>query len=1005
MKKGMTLLLILFLFSFASNVLAAETKKNSHLSTNNVEKQFDSNKEFKGLELIIKFNSWITDNERQLILSSASLEEKSFYKGFSLAKAASKDAFKIAADRLVKDTKIEFVEPNYTIKASYTPKDSFYPKQWYLNKLNNQQAWDATKGSKKITVAVIDGGMQTNHPEFKGRILSPFNAVTESESIKTDVHGTHVAGIIAAANDNKGTVGIAPNVQIMPINIFSGDGADAYDESVGIMYAVDHGANIINMSYNSLEYTYTEEYAIDYAASRGVVLVAAAGNDGNNAPNYPAAYDSVISVTAVDQKDRLANFSNYGTSIDISAPGVNIYSTVPASHYRSMDGTSMAAPMVSGVAALILSKNPLLTPEDVKHILTSTAKDLGAKGLDERFGYGRIDAGNALQNTPAPLSNMKVDTNSFNIDGNRRNNISISIYKGSSVSITVENAKRKTVKTLVSNKKWNGGNLSAPWDGTDDQNHLVPEGTYSFVVKAKNNKEIVSKAKKIKVSHEKTASLTLKSSSSDHFSPARKKKGTASFRLTKKAKINAKIIDNNGKTVKTLLSKKQFAAGSYSLTWDGKDKGKKEVKDGTYQLVVSIADIYSRIKPASLRMVVDTKAPSSKKEKLSSTNLQMNGKNQITSTLELPEDAAVTAYIQTDKGSSRKKLTNKKPAKAGKTTFRWNGKNDKNDFVEEGNYYYYYEIFDKAGNSIRKKGASFIVQDWQKPSLILNNVNYDKTSGELLIPYTASKSGIIHVELSKDKKTVNMLEKETSAGSQTITWNGKDKDGNTAEDGKYEIKMTMIDSYHQSITKTAIVAVGSTPITLEAPATVQYNSEYVAEKAAEVFYKLSKDADVTIKIFDTYSNLVKTIQDHALVHGGVNSFSWDGKDNDGYWGMDNSFTYEITADAGTEKQTLKGSITTEKPAWLKKEQLTNVPSNNGEQESKGIDLHITTESDMTLKWDVYDDENNLITNQKYNLTKGLFTAYYEKPSPSKEYHYKLTYTDALGNQYMNKYDE
>ncbi|MFT8322552.1 MAG: S8 family serine peptidase [Bacillus sp. (in: firmicutes)] len=997
--KKMAILLILFLFPFASNSLAEEIQGKSKLSTFNTAERFDSNKRFNEQELIIKFKTGMTEDERLSLLSSAHLKEQSFYKGLSLVKVSPQQTLKKVADQLLKKDTIEFVEPNYQVKSAYIPKDSAYKKQWYLNKVNSEKAWDTTSGSPKITVAVIDGGMQTDHPEFKGRIVSPYNAVTDSKTITADSHGTHVAGIIAAANDNKGTVGIAPKVQIMPIDIFTKDGADSYDESVGIMYAVDHGANIINMSYNSLDYTYVEEYAIDYATEKGVVLVAAAGNEGNTSANYPAAYNSVISVTATDEKDRLTSYSNYGASVDISAPGDAIYSTVPTNSYQSMSGTSMAAPVVSGVAALILSKNPLLTPEEVKQLLVSTSKDLGVKGWDERFGYGRIDAEKALLNTPVPLSKITVSSPSFKINGQNKTKMSISVYKGSNVALTIENTNKKTIKKISSFKKWKGGNLEGTWDGTDDQNQMVPAGKYKVVVKAKNNKEIVTTSKTITVTHENTPKITMQGSSTVHFSPTRKQKGTVSFQLTKKAKIDAKIINSQGKESKILLSKKLFTAGNYSLSWDGTDKGKRVVKDGTYQLVLSLSD--SKSKAAYAKMVVDTKA-ASVKEKNSSSILQMNGKKQISSTLELSEDSTVTAFIRTDNGNKIKRLVHNKKVKAGKTAFNWNGKNDKKAFVQEGNYYYYYEIKDKAGNTTSKNSTAFYVQDWQKPSLTVDDVNYDKTAVEHSIPFTTSKHGIVRMEIRKEKTTVKTLEKETEAGNQSLSWDGKDNNGNILEDGSYEIMVTLIDPYQQSISKTAKLIPS---FQLEAPDEVQYNSNYEAEQAAEVYYHISQNAKVTIIIYDTYGNLIKNIQKQAPVKSGINHFQWNGKDEEGYWGMDDQFSYEIIAETDGNKQSFKGKMTTEKPAWLQQEQLSKVPSNEEKSYTKGINLAITTTGNMSLVWNVYNQENNLINSQTFQLIQGLFTYYYEKPSLTENYHYVLNYTDHLGNKFTQEYDE
>ncbi|PKG25350.1 S8 family serine peptidase [Niallia nealsonii] len=809
MKKIMGLFFFVLLFIFSSNVSAEEMKVESKISKFNTKELFNAKKDFNAKELVIKFKENVSEKKRWEILLAARLKEDSYIKGFSLIKTTSDEDLKLLADTLLKKKEIEFIEPNYKIKASYTPKDSNYSKQWYLKKITTEKAWNTTKGSSAITVAVLDAGVQTGHSEFKGRITNPYNAVTGGNSLTASSHGTHVAGIIAAANNNKGTVGLAPNVKIMPIDIFDGEFADTYDEATGLIYAADKGANIINMSFGSEYYAYAEAYAIQYAASKGVVLIAAAGNDASLENYYPAGYDSVISVAATDENDRSSDYSNYGSSIDISAPGDDIYSTVPNNKYGYMSGTSMATPIVSGTAALVLSKNPLLSATDVKNILIKSTKDLGANGWDYLFGYGRIDAEKAVKNTPAPFGTLSVNT-TYKIKGNNKLNFSVPIYKGTKVTVRIENSQKKTIRTIISNKNWNGGKLSSSWDGKDNKNNFVADGKYTLIVKATNGKETVYQTKDIKASQEIKPIVTISESSSISFSPALKRKGTASFSLNKGSKVDAKIIDGNGQTVKTLLSQKSLATGKHTLTWDGKSNSNKLVKDGTYQLVLSAVDVNKRkADPKKLKMIVDTKGPIVK-EKLASTIFKLDGQKQQTATIEWTEQAEASVFIKTEKGTTVKKLTTSKVVKAGKTLFYWNGQTDKNTIVSEGKYYYYYEAKDKVGNITKKKGGLFTIQNWQKPIITTNSTFYYKTNGNLSIPFTASKEGNAIVDVYNSSTLVKSLQKQVEKGEQSISWDGKDKNGKILNDGTYQLKFTLVDKYKQTITKTAQLIVGLT---------------------------------------------------------------------------------------------------------------------------------------------------------------------------------------------------
>ncbi|MDZ5471920.1 S8 family serine peptidase [Bacillus sp. 31A1R] len=289
-------------------------------------------------------------------------------------------------------------EPDYIVKRSYLPNDPHISKQWHHNILGSSVAWEKTMGMKEVIVAVIDDGIELNHSDLKDQIVFPYDVITQSRSeINQGKHGTHVAGIIAASINNQfGGSGVAPKTKIMPINVFNGEYAYTSDIIKGIHYALENGAKIINLSLGMPSYSKELEEAIQNAYQKGLVIIAAAGNESNSQFYYPAAYKEVISVSATNEQDQFASFSNFGSHIDVSAPGYNILSTLPNNQLGYMSGTSMASPMVAGAAALIWALEPHLTNLDVAKRIITAVDDLGTPGKDLYYGYGRINLEKAL---------------------------------------------------------------------------------------------------------------------------------------------------------------------------------------------------------------------------------------------------------------------------------------------------------------------------------------------------------------------------------------------------------------------------------------------------------------------------------------------------------------------------------------------------------------------------------------------------------------------------------
>jgi subtilisin family serine protease len=320
---------------------------------------------------------------------------------------------------------VEFAQPDYRVQVTATPDDPSFGSQWGLNAINAPAAWNTGTGTGRTIVAVIDSGIAYNHPDLKANIwhnpgeiagngidddhdgyvddVVGYNFVSNTGNPADDNgHGTHVAGIIGAVGDNGvGVSGVDWHVQIMALKFLDAGGSGYMSDAVrALNFAVAHGAKIVNASFAGGGYDPAMATALANARAKGVIVVAAAGNDGtdNDAnPVYPANYsgDNVVSVAAVDRNDRLASFSDYGAkTVDIAAPGVGIYSTLPNGKYGSYSGTSMATPFVTGALALVWGIHPAWTYKQVIAAVLNTADRLPS--LSGKVATGMLDVAKAV---------------------------------------------------------------------------------------------------------------------------------------------------------------------------------------------------------------------------------------------------------------------------------------------------------------------------------------------------------------------------------------------------------------------------------------------------------------------------------------------------------------------------------------------------------------------------------------------------------------------------------
>lgn len=326
-----------------------------------------------------------------------------------------------ARERAAQASEIKHAEVDPIWSSNSVPNDPLYSQQWHLPKIQAPQAWDIANGSSNVVVAVIDTGIDLTHPDLANAIwTNPYDAPdgvdndgnglvddvhgwnflgNNSNLTDTTGHGTHVAGLIGAQKNNGvGVAGVASGVKLMPLAV----GANAPASAVvsAIYYAATHGANVINMSFGGPETFSGARAAIDYAVARGVLLVASANNWSSEEYNYPAVYQDVVAVAATDPNDQRASLSNYGSWVDIAAPGQDVFSTFPTSSgsYFAISGTSQASPIVAGVAALIKSVHPDWSADQVRTQLLASADDLSSLNPDYvgLLGAGRVNAARAV---------------------------------------------------------------------------------------------------------------------------------------------------------------------------------------------------------------------------------------------------------------------------------------------------------------------------------------------------------------------------------------------------------------------------------------------------------------------------------------------------------------------------------------------------------------------------------------------------------------------------------
>ncbi|MEH7238812.1 S8 family serine peptidase [Bacillus sp. JJ1562] len=330
--------------------------------------------------------------------------------------------------------KVRYISENYKMMASEgtaTIQAVHQNQKWHYDMIKAPQAWTVTNGSGAVKVAVLDTGIDHNHPSLANFVNTSLGrSYVGGTTMDVQGHGTHVAGTIASYGS---VSGVMQNATLIPVKVLGDNGSGSlYGITQGILYAADIDADVINMSLGGGGYNQGMDEAVQTATAQGTIVVAASGNDGASSISYPAAYSSVIAVGSVTSSRTRSSFSNYGSGLELMAPGSNIYSTYPNSRYSTLSGTSMATPHVAGVAGLVRAANPNISVSQARQILRDTAQ---AAGSFTQYGYGIVDAhaavvaatGGGGTTPPPPSSTDTVTTVSTNYSY---------YYRGETVYIT-----------------------------------------------------------------------------------------------------------------------------------------------------------------------------------------------------------------------------------------------------------------------------------------------------------------------------------------------------------------------------------------------------------------------------------------------------------------------------------------------------------------------------------------------------------------------------------------
>jgi len=358
-------------------------------------KKVDTSVQFVQDEILAKFKSEKDAAKVAKKLGAGNVESLGDT-GWYLVKVESGKAAQFV-EKFAADSEVQSAELNQVHTINYTPNDPLYSQQYHHTRIQADLAWDLHTGGSGAVIAIVDTGVDLQHSDFAGKLTAGYDFVNNDTNADDDQgHGTHCAGI-AAAQGNNGyqTAGVSWGARIMPVKVLSSSGSGTTANIIkGVDYAKNNGAHIISMSLGGGGYSQAFQDSINSAWAAGKIIIAAAGNSNTSAVSYPAAYSNVVAVASTTSTDARSSFSNYGSWVDVAAPGSNILASANGGGTTTMSGTSMATPVVAGLAALLKTKNTAASNSTIVNRIYSTADKISGTGT--YWTQGRVNAYRAV---------------------------------------------------------------------------------------------------------------------------------------------------------------------------------------------------------------------------------------------------------------------------------------------------------------------------------------------------------------------------------------------------------------------------------------------------------------------------------------------------------------------------------------------------------------------------------------------------------------------------------
>lgn len=546
-------------------------------------------------ELLLRFKPGASWQCREKILKDFGLEVLDEIPQIKvLVVSVPESALQRVKPALMRNPVVDFVEENVWVSPQVVPNDYYFSFQWHLRKIGAPDAWDISVGSSNVMVAVLDSGVDSSHPDLAGKLVSGWNFYNNNwDTSDVAGHGTAVAGVTAAATNNTiGVAGVGWNCLILPVRVTDENGYASYSLlSKGLIYAADRGARVAVVSFrifNGSALTSAAKYFVD----KGGLVFAAGGNTGQFENYTDNPY--IISVSGTTSDDK--SWGSYGPYIDLSAPCSAIYTTTRGGGYGNVGGTSFSAPIAAGVAALIFSVNPSLTPSQVEQILESTAVDLGDPGYDIYYGWGRIDASKALREAvgisppPPDITPPNVAITSPKDGATVSGGITVTVDAGDDVAVSkVE---------LYKNGALFAVDFDAPyefyWDTTCD-----PDGVYALTAKAYDKANNVGESNTVSVNVANKA----KDTSPPTISVTQPLNGST---VSRTIDIMVSAWDESG------ISKVEFYINAKLVATDSEEPyvyrwNTRSVKNGWHTIMVRAYDSFGNRAEASITVYVSNK--------------------------------------------------------------------------------------------------------------------------------------------------------------------------------------------------------------------------------------------------------------------------------------------------------------------------------------------------------------------------------------------------------------